>query len=44
MEFDTTLFTQGALVVFTLVFLGGVVTSIVPCNVAMIPLLVGYME
>jgi cytochrome c-type biogenesis protein len=43
MEIDTTIFTQGALIAFGLVFLGGVVTSIGPCNVAMIPLLVGYV-
>ena len=43
MEFDTTIFTQGALVAFVLVFLGGVVTSIGPCNIAMIPLVVGYV-
>lgn len=43
MEFDATLFNQSALLVFGLVFLGGVVTSIGPCNVAMIPLLVSYV-
>lgn len=43
MEIDTTIFTQGRLIAFGLVFLGGVVTSISPCNVAMIPLLVGYV-
>jgi cytochrome c-type biogenesis protein len=43
MEFDVTIFNQSALLVFSLVFLGGVVTSIGPCNVAMIPLLVGYV-
>lgn len=43
MEIDTTIFTQGTLIAFGLVFLGGVVTSIGPCNVAMIPLLVGYV-
>jgi cytochrome c-type biogenesis protein len=43
MEFDTTVFNQGALLVFALVFLGGIVTSIGPCNIAMIPLLVGYV-
>jgi cytochrome c-type biogenesis protein len=33
----------GSLVAYLLVFLGGVVTSIGPCNVAMIPLVVGYV-
>jgi cytochrome c-type biogenesis protein len=43
MELDTTVFNQSALLVFALVFLGGIVTSIGPCNIAMIPLLVGYV-
>lgn len=43
MEIDTTIFTQGTLIAFGLVFFGGIVTSIGPCNVAMIPLLVGYV-
>lgn len=43
MEIDTTIFSQGRFIAFGLVFLGGVVTSIGPCNVAMIPLLVGYV-
>lgn len=43
MEFDTAVFNQGALLVFTLVFFGGIVTSIGPCNLAMIPLVVGYV-
>ncbi len=44
MEIDTTIFSQGMLIAFGLVFLGGIVTSIGPCNVAMIPLLVGYVS
>lgn len=43
MEIDTTIFTQGRLIAFGLVFLGGIVTSIGPCNIAMIPLLIGYV-
>jgi cytochrome c-type biogenesis protein len=34
---------DGSLLAYLLVFLGGVVTSIGPCNVAMIPLIIGYM-
>jgi cytochrome c-type biogenesis protein len=43
MEIDATIFTQGALVAYGLVFLGGIVTSIGPCNLAMVPLLVSYV-
>ncbi|MCB9420307.1 MAG: sulfite exporter TauE/SafE family protein [Ardenticatenaceae bacterium] len=43
MEFESTLFTQSTWAAYSLIFLGGVVTSIGPCNVAMIPLLVGYV-
>lgn len=43
MEIDTTIFTQGTLIAFTLVSLGGVITSIGPCNIAMIPLVVSYV-
>ena len=43
MDLDSTIFTQGILVTYGLVFLGGIVTSIGPCNLAMVPLLVGYV-
>jgi cytochrome c biogenesis protein CcdA len=32
-----------SLLAFLLVFVGGVVTSIGPCNIATIPLIVGYV-
>ena len=34
---------QGILAAFGLVFLGGIVTSIGPCNLATVPLLIGYV-
>lgn len=43
MEWGSAIFSEGKLLVFGLVFLGGVVTSIGPCNIAMIPLVVGYV-
>jgi len=43
MPFDPTVLQTGSLVAYLLVFLGGIVTSIGPCNVAMIPLIIGYM-
>ena len=43
MEFDFTLIQNASLLAFALVFLGGVLTSLGPCNVAMIPLVVGYV-
>jgi cytochrome c-type biogenesis protein len=43
MDFDPTILQTGSLLALFLVFLGGVVTSIGPCNVAMIPLIVGYV-
>lgn len=43
MTLDTTLLQTGSLVAYLLVFLGGIITSIGPCNVAMIPLVVGYV-
>jgi len=43
MSFDASVLQSGSLVAYLLVFLGGVVTSIGPCNVAMIPLIVGYV-
>ncbi len=43
MSIDPELLQTGSLLAYVLVFLGGIVTSIGPCNVAMIPLIVGYM-
>lgn len=43
MPFDPQVLQDGSLLAYLLVFLGGVVTSIGPCNVAMIPLIVGYV-
>jgi len=42
-DFDPATLQNATPVAFLLVFLGGVVTSIGPCNVAMIPLVVGYV-
>ena len=41
MPFDVEMLGTASVVGFLLVFLGGVVTSIGPCNVATIPLIVG---
>lgn len=43
MNLDFTLIENASLLAFALVFLGGILTSIGPCNVAMIPLVVGYV-
>lgn len=43
MDFDLTLIQNASLLAFALVFLGGILTSLGPCNVAMIPLVVGYV-
>jgi len=43
MSIDTTTLQSGSLLAYLLVFLGGVVTSIGPCNVAMIPLVIGFV-
>jgi cytochrome c-type biogenesis protein len=43
MSLDPTLLQTGPLTAFLLVFLGGIVTSIGPCNVAMVPLVIGYV-
>jgi cytochrome c-type biogenesis protein len=40
---DPSVLQAGSLLAYLLVFLGGVVTSIGPCNVAMIPLVVGFV-
>jgi cytochrome c-type biogenesis protein len=43
MNLDFTLIENASLLAFAIVFLGGVLTSIGPCNVAMIPLVIGYV-
>jgi cytochrome c-type biogenesis protein len=43
MPFDLEILKTSSLLAYPLVFLGGVVTSIGPCNVAMIPLIIGYL-
>jgi len=43
MDIDTAILNQGPLMAFGLVFLGGIVTSVGPCNLATVPLLVGYV-
>lgn len=40
---DLNVLQSGSLWTYLLVFLGGVITSIGPCNVAMIPLIVGFV-
>ena len=43
MTFDPTTLQTASVVGFLLVFLGGVLTSLGPCNVATIPLIVGFV-
>jgi cytochrome c-type biogenesis protein len=43
MTFDPAFLQTASLLAFVLVFLGGVVTSLGPCNIATIPLIVGYV-
>lgn len=43
MTIDPTILHPGSLIGYLLVFLGGVVTSIGPCNLAMIPLIIGFV-
>ncbi len=43
MELDPALLQPTSIIGYILVFLGGIVTSIGPCNVAMIPLIVGFI-
>jgi cytochrome c-type biogenesis protein len=43
MELDPGILQAGSLLAYLLVFLGGIVTSIGPCNVAMIPLVIGFV-
>jgi hypothetical protein len=43
MPFDITIIHTASLLAYALVFLGGVLTSLGPCNVTTIPLIVGYV-
>lgn len=43
MHIDESILQAGSLLAFPLVFLGGVATSLGPCNLATIPLIVGYI-
>ncbi len=43
MNLDPSLLQPSSILGYLLVFLGGIVTSIGPCNVAMIPLIIGYV-
>lgn len=43
MDIDPSLLQPTSILGYLLVFLGGIVTSIGPCNVAMIPLIIGYI-
>lgn len=43
MEINPTYLQPTSILGYLLVFLGGIVTSIGPCNIAMIPLIVGYI-
>jgi cytochrome c-type biogenesis protein len=43
MELDPALLQPSSIVGYFLVFIGGIVTSIGPCNIAMVPLLIGYV-
>lgn len=43
MTFDLSLLEVASPLAFALAFLGGILTSIGPCNVAMIPLVIGYV-
>lgn len=43
MDIDPSLLHPTSILGYFLVFLGGIVTSIGPCNVAMVPLIIGYV-
>lgn len=43
MDIDPALLQPTSLVGYALIFLGGIITSIGPCNVAMVPLIIGYV-
>lgn len=43
MELDPSLLQPTSIIGYLLVFVGGIVTSIGPCNVAMVPLIIGYV-
>jgi len=43
MDIDPALLQPTSVIGYVLVFLGGIVTSIGPCNLAMVPLIIGYV-
>ena len=43
MPFDPASVANFSLIAYVLVFVGGLLTSLGPCNIATIPLIVGYM-
>ena len=43
MELDPNLLQPTSILGYFLVFIGGIITSIGPCNVAMVPLIIGYV-
>jgi len=43
MNLDPSILTSSSLLGYILVFFGGVITSIGPCNAAMVPLIIGYV-
>lgn len=43
MDIDPSLLQPTSILGYLLVFLGGIITSIGPCNVAMVPLIIGYV-
>ena len=43
MNIDPSYLQPTSILGYFLVFLGGIITSIGPCNVAMIPLIIGYV-
>ena len=43
MNLDPSILTPSSLLGYILVFFGGVITSIGPCNAAMVPLIIGYV-
>ena len=43
MNIDPSLLQPASFIGYLLVFFGGIITSIGPCNVAMVPLIIGYV-